>query len=162
MSKSRFGLISGLLLVHNIICLQAQETIPAAGGNASSDGGNLSYSIGQIVYANYSGTNGSILLGVQQPYEISNLIAIEEVEGISLLYSVSPNPVTDFLTLKIENYIIEGLSYQLFDLSGRLLESKKIDNDITNIYMIDLIQATYFLRIMEVQKEVKTFKIIKN
>jgi hypothetical protein len=53
-----------------ITCLQAQEAIPASGGNGSGNGGSVSYSIGQVVDATYTGLSGSVAQGVQQPYEI--------------------------------------------------------------------------------------------
>jgi len=53
-----------------MIGLQAQETIPASGGKASGSGGTASYSFGQVVYTTYTGTNGLVAQGVQQPFEI--------------------------------------------------------------------------------------------
>ena len=65
-----------------IASLQAQETIPATGGNASGSGGSVSYTIGQITYRTISGTNGAVTQGIQQPYEISVVTAVENTEGI--------------------------------------------------------------------------------
>ncbi len=85
--------------------IQAQNTIPASGGNASGGGGTVSYSVGQIVYTtNTSVSSGSVAQGVQQPFEISVITAIEQAEDITLVCSVYPNPASDFLTLKVENY----------------------------------------------------------
>ena len=81
--------------------LQAQESINATGGIASGSGGSMSYSVGQIVYTTNTGTNGSVAQGVQQPYEISAVIGIEEFNGINLYVSVYPNPTSDYLTLSI-------------------------------------------------------------
>jgi len=64
--------------------------------------------------------------------------------------------------LKIENYDNTNLSYQLFDISGKLLETKKLESNETSIVMNNLVKTTYFLRVIENNKEVKTFKIIKN
>jgi len=50
--------------------LQAQEAIPASGGNVTGSGGTVSYSIGQVFYLMNSGATGSVLQGVQQPHEI--------------------------------------------------------------------------------------------
>ncbi|NLF43456.1 MAG: T9SS C-terminal target domain-containing protein, partial [Bacteroidales bacterium] len=50
--------------------LSAQNSINTSGGNASSTDGNMSYSVGQVFYNTSQGTNGSIIEGVQQPYEI--------------------------------------------------------------------------------------------
>jgi hypothetical protein len=51
--------------------LMAQENVNASGSNASGSGGSASYSVGQVFYQIHSGSNGSVVEGVQQPYEIS-------------------------------------------------------------------------------------------
>jgi len=143
--------------------IQAQNAIPASGGNASGSGGTVSYSVGQIVYTtNTSVSSGSVAQGVQQPFEISVITAIEQAEYITLVCSVYPNPASDFLTLKIENYDNKSLSYKLFDANGKLLESKKVISNETIISMANLLPSIYFLKVTDNQKEIKTFKIIKN
>jgi hypothetical protein len=161
--KSYFNL-SGffLLLFLNIIEVRAQSTIPAGGGNASGTGGTVSYSVGQMLYTGNTGTTGSVAQGVQQPFEISVITGLERAININLICSVYPNPTVDFLTLKVENYDREGLSYKLFDVNGKLLESKKVTRNETSISMTNYIPAIYFLRVTDNRKEIITFKIIKN
>jgi len=161
--KVKLGVL--LLFCIGLTGLQAQETIPASGGNALGTGGSVSYSVGQVVYTINSGTNGSVAQGVQQPFEISVVTAIEQAKDITLQCSAYPNPVTDFLTLKIGASFaltIKSLSYQLFDVTGKLLESKKLLGYETSIAMSNLVPATYFLIIKQNNEEIKTFKIIKN
>ena len=138
--------------------LRAQVSMNAAGGNAAGDGGSVSYSVGQMVLSANTGANGSVTEGVQQPYEISVLSVSESAESISL--SVYPNPSTDYLYLTSSEEI-PSLSYQLFDMNGRLLKSGKINENQTNIDMQNLVPATYFVKVNQGNKTVKTFKIIK-
>src|SRR5450759_4054107 len=63
--------------------MHAQSTISATGGNASGTGGNLSYTIGQVAYMTISGITGTVTQGVQQPYEISVVSALEEAKDIN-------------------------------------------------------------------------------
>jgi len=143
--------------------VQAQTSIPASGGNATGGGASVSYSAGQVVYTtNTSITTGSVAQGIQQPFEISVITGIEQAEDITLVCSVYPNPASDFLTLKVENYDKENLSYILFDASGKLLVSKKVTGNVTIISMANLLPSLYFLKVIDNQKEIKTFKIIKN
>ena len=123
--------------------MQAQSTIPATGGNASGSGGSASYSVGQLVYTTNTGTTGSVVQGVQQPYEISVVTGLQEAKGIDLVCSAYPNPATDFVKLKVENYKTDNLTYQLYDISGILLENKKVEGNETNISMSNLVSATY-------------------
>ena len=81
--------------------------------------------------------------------------------NINLNVSTYPNPTTDFLLLKVEYEDLKKLSYQLYDTNGKLLESKKLIGDETNIDMSNLLAATYFLKVTQKNKELKTFKIIK-
>jgi len=162
MHQIKLNVSAILLLIFVFTGLQAQEAIPASGGDASGSGGSVSYSVGQIVYTTNTGTTGSVAQGVQQPFEISVVTELEEAEGISLQCSVYPNPATDYLVLKVENFDKEDLSYQLIDINGKPLENKKIAGNETSIVMSNLVPATYFLRVTQNKKEVKTFKIVKN
>ena len=143
----------------------AQETIPASGGDAKGSGGSVSYSVGQLFYRIYPGTNGSVAEGVQQPWEISVVTGIAEAEGIILTVSAFPNPATDYLILRVENYDFENLEYLLYDVSGRLLKEGKVTSSETTIYMVSLVPAVYFLKVFRTEpsyQEVKTFRIMKN
>lgn len=141
--------------------IQAQNTIPAAGGNASGSEGSVNYTIGQVVYTTNTGTNGSAAQGVQQPYEISVVTGIEQAKDINLICSVYPNPTTDFLTLKIMNYDKENLSYWLYDFNGNLLQNKKVEANECNVSVQNLFSGTYILKVTDNNKVIKTFKIIK-
>jgi hypothetical protein len=157
-------IISLLFFSANVI--MAQETIPASGGNASGSGGTVSYTVGQVVYTTNTGTNGSLAQGVQQPYEISVVTGIENSMKINLSCTAYPNPATTHLTLKTENTENENLSYQLYDISGKLLENKKVLTNETTIYMEHRPVATYLLKVFQTNQtssptEIKTFKIVK-
>jgi len=162
MQLKRLKLSAVLFLGLGLTGIQAQTSVNATGGNASGSGGTVSYSLGQVVYTTNTGTNGSVAQGVQQPYEISVVTGLEAAKDISLSVSAYPNPTTDFLNLKVENYDNTSLSYQLFDMNGKLLEAKKIEDTQTSIVTSNLVPAIYFLKVTQGNKEVKTFKIIKN
>lgn len=159
--KNKTMLLMAFFLL-SLTGLQSQETVLTTGGNASGSGGSASYSIGQVLYTNIVGATGSVEHGIQQPFEISTFVGIDDNLGISLSLSVYPNPTTDFLNLKVENEDYKNLSYQLYDINGRqLLNEKMIDNN-TNIKMSHLQKDIYYLIIMDNHKLVKVFKIIKN
>ena len=140
---------------------QAQQATTATGGDASGSGGAVAYSVGQIVYTTNTGTTGSVAQGVQQPYEISIVLGIED-NSINLGLSAYPNPTTNFLTLNVGNAELSTLNFQLYDILGKLIESRKIISISETIAMENLPTATYFLKVSNNNNEVKTFKIIKN
>ena len=160
--KLKFSAV--LLLGLGLTGLQAQESVNATGGNASGSGGTVAYSVGQVVYTTNIGTNGSVAQGVQQPYEISVVTGLEEAKGINLTVSAYPNPTTDYLTLEVDastTLSIQSMAYQLYDMQGKLLQNEKITSNQASIVMSNLVPATYFVKVTESNKEVKTFKIIK-
>jgi hypothetical protein len=141
--------------------LYAQQTVPATGGDATGAGGTSSYTVGQVVYTTNTGSAGSVAQGVQQPYEIYTSVGIEVTE-INLELVAYPNPTNNELTLNIGNYNNEKLSYQLYDMQGKLLDSKQVVNISTTIVMQDLPVSTYLLNILDNKSLIKTFNIIKN
>lgn len=162
MRYKRLKLCAVILLGFGLTGIQAQESINAAGGDATGTGGSASYSVGQLVYTTNTGTNGSASHGVQQAYEISEITEVNDVIGINLSVSAFPNPTTDYLNLEVDNNNGSSVKYQLFNISGKLLESKSFETMQTKIYMKNFAPAVYFLKVIENNKEIKTFKIIKN
>jgi hypothetical protein len=144
------------------INIYAQESVNTTGGEAVGDGGSVSYSVGQVTYQTYTGTNGSVSQGVQQPFEISVVTAIEEAQNIKLSVSAYPNPTTDYLILEVKDFELEALHFQLYDINAKLIQSGRITGNQTSIVMRNLVPATYFVRVMQNNKEIKTFKVIKN
>ncbi|MCK5538314.1 MAG: T9SS type A sorting domain-containing protein [Bacteroidales bacterium] len=140
--------------------VQAQETISASGASVSGNSGSLSYSVGQLVYSQIGENKGSAIQGVHQPYEISVVSGINLAEQISLSCSVYPNPTSDYLTLELKNYNDEDMHYQLLNLSGKLLETKKLISNKTIISMEKYKPAIYFLKVTNNNKNSIIFKII--
>ena len=142
--------------------LYAQDSKLATGGTASGNGGTVSYSVGQIVYTRSIGTNGvSVLAGVQQPYEISVMTGVEKNLNNSIGLSVYPNPTADYLVLSFDGVVKTQYCARLYDTHGRLIRKKKIADNKTKIAMKDLGSASYFLKVTQDNKQVKTFRIIK-
>jgi hypothetical protein len=159
--KNRRKLLIAFCLFGFGTAVLAQTAITAAGGDATGVGGSVSYSVGQLTYNTYQGTTGTVSQGVQQPYEIM-LIGIDELPEVSLEYSVYPNPTSGLLKLKTENVPMKDLWYRLYDMNNKLLLNNKIDATEMDIPMENLVPATYLLKIIDNQKEVKIFKIIKS
>ena len=113
------------------------------------------------MYTTNTGTSGSVAQGVQQPYEISTTVGIEVTE-INLELAAYPNPANNTLVLNIGNYGNEKLSFQLFDLNGKLLAAEQVASTATTINMQGYPASTYLLNVLENHSLIKTFRIIKN
>jgi hypothetical protein len=145
----------------NIVLLQGQESIATSGGNFTGVGGSVSYTIGQVAFSAISGTNGTVVQGVQQPYEISVVTAVENTEEITLNCIVYPNPTRNTIKLSVDSPDFDNMSYRLFDIKGNLIQEMKVESEETEISMTNLVPSAYFLKVIKNKKELKTFKIIK-
>ncbi len=154
-----------LLLLNAVVFepgLKAQQTISSAGGELSGSTGKVSYTVGQIFFHNYEGETGSVAEGIQQPYEIYVLTQTDELPQIDLVAFAYPNPVSGKLNLKVESISSQNLVYQLYNINGGLLETERISSNNTEIDMEGRVPAVYFLKILDNEKEIKTFKIVKH
>ena len=147
-----------LCTTHFMYC---QATIPASGGEATGTTGSASYTVGQLITTTTINSNGSVSAGVQQAFEISVTLGIEDTT-INLTFAAYPNPTVDVLHLSISNFNQENLSYSLFNVQGQLLATKQVNNTTTTIGMQSYAPAVYFLKVTSNNQELKTFKIIKN
>lgn len=150
--------IFALLFCFWLTELYAQKAILASGGNISSRTGSVCYSVGQMIYNTRTNVN------ITQPVKKVNLTVVpvtNKVKSINIRCSIYPNPTSNYFSLKIENFEKENFTYQLVDINGKLFESKKVENNETIIDVIKLIPAIYFLKVIQKNLGVKTFKIIK-
>jgi hypothetical protein len=137
-----------------------QDAVTATGGDASGSDGTVAYAIGQVVYTTSTGTNGSSAQGVEQAYEISITTGADETV-IELNASAYPNPANDFLLLRIENFEQDKMEYQLLDMEGKLISGGALNSNETQISIGSLPCASYYLKITQQQKEIKSFLIVK-
>jgi len=147
-----------ILLLLWLTELYAQKAILASGGNISSRTGSVCYSVGQMIYNRR--TNVNVARSVKK-VDFSIEPSLNKVKGINISCSIYPNPTSNYFSLKIENFEKENFTYQLVDLNGKLFESKKVENNETIIDIIKLFPAIYFLKVIQKNVGIKTFKIIK-
>jgi hypothetical protein len=140
--------------------LTAQETFSSSGFNSNGNSGLISYSVGQVSVGFFTGNNGSLTHGVQQPYEIFSTTG-DDILNINLKLTAYPNPTIDKLFLSIENIQGKFFNYQLFNMQGKLLLIDKCENNKTHINLNEFPPNTYLLSISENNTVIKSFTIIK-
>jgi hypothetical protein len=139
----------------------AQNAVLATGGDATSSTGNVSYSVGQIVYNYTASGDYSISEGVQQAYDISE-VGIDNYPGITLSMSVYPNPTNHSVTLSIDPVInLEQTECVIYDLNGKVISQTPIHDSKTQINLESLAPSIYFFNVINNQKTIKIFKVIK-
>lgn len=144
-----------------VLTLNAQEIVTTSGLNASGAGGTISYSVGQVSVAQNTGTEGSVIEGVQQPYIIDPTVG-SEIANINLKLATYPNPTSDEIIMTAEDLDLENLSYQLLSSEGKVLISKAPIESTNNISLQSFPANIYLLNIYRDQIIIKSFRIIKN
>lgn len=152
--------LTGLLISTSTFSFSQKNTV-GSGGNASGAGGSLSYTVGQIDYTSQSSSSGNTNQGVQQPFEFYKISSTGIEETGKFEVNLYPNPTNEFIILKI-NSSLDELSYQLFDMTGRIVSQGTILSNETKIDARDYTPGQYQLSIFQQEKEIESFKIIKN
>ncbi len=139
--------------------VQAQNNTVSAGGDASGSNGSVSYSVGQIFYTAAEGENGSVNQGVQQAYDIG---VITGVENADILANLFPNPTVGNVQLNISNFESNAFQMNLFDASGKLIFTRKIETSTSLFSLNECASGVYTLSILKDKKQVKSFRIVRN
>jgi len=141
--------------------VSAQESINSAGGDIIGDTYIFSYSIGQVFYTTINDGNHNVAQGVQQIY-LGDGIGITENNSDEIHLSVFPNPFIEHITIAFDNEITQPYSYELTDVSGRLVKKGAITEHITKVEVNHLSTANYYITVKDKSnKSIKTFKLIK-
>ena len=144
-----------ILVLIFIVCgignLYAQQAVLPAGGQVQGSDGCVSFSIGQIAVE--SGE------GVQIPFEIYALNL--SVDDIQLNVAAYPNPTSSMLILDLALSDYSQCSYRLYDANGKLVLSNKIEGSRTEIDMSKLVAGIYFLQVLNGERQLAYYKIVK-
>ncbi len=138
----------------------SQSGIISSGGNVSNASGSVSYSAGQVFYLSHNTEYGTVLEGLQQPYEIFTV----DIPGVSANMEITlfPNPASTHLMIKAVDFQNEKLCYQLFNLYGQLLDMKDITEEETIIQVQHLEPSSYIIHVLQDDKPLKSFTLIKH
>ena len=143
----------------------AQSAIVPAGGDAQSNGGSVSYTVGQIAVQTATSSNSSVSVaeGVQQPYEILT-VGVDDYPQIALNAVVYPNPTENIAQLQLNGFEIPagGLSAILYDGNGKQLQSVIVSDDLTAFQIGQYATGTYYLELRDGKRVLKTFKIVRS
>lgn len=157
--KNKAKIILLFFLCFSISSVYSQESANTSGGDATGTGGTAAFSIGQVAYTYESGSNGNTNQGVQQAYEIFS-VGIDE-QNLEIELSIYPNPTSENLQIEFEEFKDYDATYQLLDLSGKILLESEIQSDQSIVDMSTYQSGVYFLNIVSKSENNKTFKIIK-
>lgn len=156
--KAVILLIAGMSL--SGICL-SQAAYTSGGGSISAAAGSVSYSIGQTVSADATGSTGLAGAGFQQPYEKVIINGLNDDLSIDLVITTYPNPVNDILKLRSTGSVAGDMSYRVINSRGDVLIDNIIDSDEMDIQMKNYSPGVYFINVYRNNVNVRSIKIIK-
>ena len=160
--KQRTILIIFLLCMGGVTF--AQSAIVPVGGEAQSNSGSVSYTVGQIAVQTSANSDGSVSVaeGVQQPYEIQ-AVGVDNYPQITLNAVVYPNPTENLAQLQLNGFEIPagGLRAILYDGSGKQLQTLTVTDDLTSFQIGHYATGTYYLEVRDGKRVLKTFKVIR-
>lgn len=156
-----------LLLSSSPFALHAQVATVSMGGHVTGSEGELTVSLGQCATQTLYDTavtvnvrTASITEGVLQPYLSFELNHIDDLEPLSCLINLYPNPTTESFTLESDE-TVTPLHYTLYSLSGQLLLEDSFLQQ-TSVNVSNLPSGHYMLRIENKEKnQLNVYKVIK-
>ena len=136
----------------------AQTVVSANGGTATAAGVEVSWTIGEPITETVTDGTTTLTQGFQQSK--LTVTAINDIQITGVEIKVYPNPTSDYVTVHFSK-MMEKPTYLLFDLSGRLIEQKKIESTDAKIDMTGYAGGSYILKLNNGRQPLQSFKIIK-
>ena len=140
----------------------SQKDFVTSGGDGKSDQGSFSYSIGQILVMQMDTPGSSwsqpisLNHGVQQVF----VSACEINQNITIL--ATPNPTTGLVNVDIPNWNDVQLNISVFDVLGKYILNKTINQRKTQLDLSRLSSGMYILTISDTCGGSNSFKLILN
>ncbi len=159
----KFTIFAIMFCIAGIVA--AQSAVVSVGGDAQSNGGSVSYTVGQVAVQTVANSNGSVSVaeGVQQPYEIMT-VGVDDYPQIVLDAVVYPNPTDNVAQLRLNGFEIpaDGLRANLYDGNGKRLQTIPVTEDLTTFQIGQYATGTYFLELRDGKRVLKTFKVVRS
>ncbi|MEM6719822.1 MAG: T9SS type A sorting domain-containing protein [Bacteroidota bacterium] len=138
--------------------LAAQETTVSSASESTGSNGSVTYSVGLISVETLESADGSVSQGVQIPLEVTQLLSVNDPQFNNVNVQIFPNPTSDIVKVTVGNH--QNLSFQMYDLNGKLI-NKQTNITSQQISLGAFKSGIYLLKILQNNKEIKTFKIVK-
>lgn len=151
-------IIVAFIIYISTICF-AQEAVVSGGNYHENSSGSISWTLGELVSETLRAEDVVLTQGMQQP--TLTVTSVEEHPDLDFRITIFPNPTREFVNIKIDADYFENLRYELYNFKGLIIEQKRIDSEVVNVSMHNLDPAVYFLRIIQDNKVLKIFKIVK-
>ena len=136
----------------------AQEVVSSSGESYSNASGSIDYTIGEVTIETVTDGTNTLTQGQHQPK-----LNINSVPSINNTFEVNlfPNPTAHHATLTVTR-ISKGLKYEVFDASGKIIQSANVNELTTTINLQSIASGQYFLKLTDdVSGQFNSFQLIK-
>jgi len=120
------------------------------------------YTAGRLVFKVIKGTKTRVERGVKQNYEITVSTVIEKPEDMDMVCHINHNGADGKMHLVIRPFEDENMRFRFYDMNGKLLGENKIENKELVIPVENMSTATWLVKVVNNNMEVRLFKIEKN
>ena len=134
-----------------------QNMLSTTGGHIKTNGGSLSFSVGQLSNISKKGSTFYINEGVQQVY--SKKITANKEFGHLKDVQLYPNPTSEDITLLYFNKENRSVKYSLIDNVGREIKNGMIASEKAEISLKNLPSGNYLL--LKSKIEYRVFNLVK-
>ncbi|MCE2769221.1 MAG: T9SS type A sorting domain-containing protein [Saprospiraceae bacterium] len=138
--------------------LSGQNTLSTTGGHIKTNGGSLSFSVGQVSNISKKGSTFYINERVQQVYS-KKITAIKELGHLKDI-QLYPNPTSEDVTLLFSNKENRSVKYSLIDNVGREIKNGMIVSEKAEISLKNLPSGNYLL-LLKSKIEHRVFNLVK-
>jgi Secretion system C-terminal sorting domain len=134
-----------------------REVISSNGNFYSNGAGQLSTTLGEPIISTVNSASNILTQGFHQ-----TLITITAIEDNQAEYEMNiyPNPTSENITIKIKE-LKEDIQYTIYTISGKLVSNNQIIALETKLSIAHFARGQYFLNVIEENKIIKTYQIIK-
>ncbi|MDX9848104.1 MAG: T9SS type A sorting domain-containing protein [Tenuifilaceae bacterium] len=153
----RFVIAYTLLLCLSIVA-KSQEAVVSGGNYHSNSSGSISWSLGELAIHTLKSGENIITQGFQQTRLA--VTSVKEISELTVLITAYPNPTSDHVYLKVEDEA-ENLHFEVYNTTGKLLRRGRIETNPVQIPFNDQSSAVYFIRVLQGNIPVKTFRVVK-
>lgn len=154
MKKSTLTVFVWLLSVGSVC---AQEVVATQGDSYSTANAQIDFTIGEVVI--YTGTDGTNVLTQGFHQTNWNFLSVEDLAP-DFNASLFPNPFDDLLILDAASF--EGVQYQMYDATGRLVLEGELETEQTQLAVDTFAPGNYTVTILRDAQILKSFKLIKH
>jgi len=147
-----------VITVFSVFTTYGQHVVSSGGSSFENFKGQIEYTVGEPVVQLLATSDCMLSQGYHQP-----TLSIIEVRHLNadFIAEIFPNPTIAELKLKLEDF--EGISFEVINADGKILESNNVSDNLTSIDVEYFAKGYYTVRLIDAEnKKLKSYKFLKH